>query len=125
MMPFLRDRTSERWLAGQIDDRAFEKAQTARARNLALLIVGMFIAFAGIGLAVSGMHNRHELTPVLLMLGLIAVIGIVFAFHMGKVAKVMARNMILRRNKQIEEARAFKASAESQSASSQNEQLQF
>jgi len=97
----LRDRNAERWRAGEIDDKTFERDQAAWARKIMFGVFGVLLVVCAVGLSIDRLNRGLEIdiASLGLVLGFIAFIGLVTAYRVGQFAHASARNMVLKRNR--------------------------
>jgi hypothetical protein len=90
------------WQRGDIDDATFVRRQTGLAWQMAAWIFGTVVVIGVIGLASEGAPVEHLLGVA----GLLAFIGVVFGFRLGRWARFGARDRIARKRRADIEARA-------------------
>jgi len=95
-----RERHLARWRAGEIDDATFERNQVQAVWKAFGLIFAVIILVSVLGLASEG----KSLTHLLRAAGLIALLGVIVAFRVGRMAAYGVRTALLQRDRERVEA---------------------
>jgi hypothetical protein len=93
-----------RWRQGELDADGFVRAQKAWAGKLVLALFGVIAAVAIVADWSTHERSREEhLTHALVLLGLLTLFGLVFAFRVSRFAGFGAYNFLVRRRREAAE----------------------
>jgi len=97
-------RRIERLRRGELDGAGFERAQRAWARNLVFLLFGLLTPVAaGMDWWTSTRPRGEQLERTLYLVGILAVMGVVIALRVSQFARFGARNLLIRRTREVAE----------------------